>query len=126
MAYAATASRLVVRALILVVVFAATVCSVGSDGRQEWFGFYRAVVTDVFDPIGRGRVRVSIPALGSDLQIWAIVLTPVVGGRLGPGSSTEVGRQVVVGFEAGDPASPFVVGAVADEMVSSPVRLETR
>lgn len=58
-------------------------------------GVQRAVVTDVNDPEGRGRVKVA-PARELGVKpAWATV---------------ETGDEVLIAFDAGDPRSPVVLG----------------
>jgi uncharacterized protein involved in type VI secretion and phage assembly len=81
-------------------------------------GLYPAIVTDIVDPDRLGRIRVRFPWLGEDdgdggpgVQAWATLLTPYADDDQGLLALPEVGTQVVVGFEAGDPRRPYVVGS---------------
>ena len=79
-----------------------------------WFGLYPAIVTDLVDADRLGRVQVSFPWLGDDgatVRAWATLLTPYADDDQGFVALPEVGTQVVVGFEAGDPHRPYVVGS---------------
>ena len=69
-------------------------------------GVYRAVVIDGEDPLDRGRVRIEIPSFPGEGGVWAPMLRQAHSSLLTP----EPGDEVVVAFEAGDPASPFVLG----------------
>ena len=73
-------------------------------GRQH-FGLHRATVVDATDPQQHGRVQVTVPAVSS-APTWAPTLRDV-GGLPG------VGDEVLVGFESGDAARPYVLGVVA-------------
>lgn len=76
-----------------------------SDAHKIW-GVRFAVVEGNEDPVGRGRVQISLPWLGS--SVWALVASP-------PGvtsSKFQAGDQVVVAFESGDPSHPVVLGRV--------------
>jgi uncharacterized protein involved in type VI secretion and phage assembly len=78
------------------------------------FGLYPAIVTDIVDPDRLGRVQVRFPWLGeaeADVRAWATLLTPYAGDDQGFLALPEVDTQVVVGFEAGELARPYVVGA---------------
>lgn len=84
----------------------------GSAGR--YFGLYPALVTDVVDPSSIGRIEVRFPWLGSDgsdVRAWATLITPYADDDQGYEMLPSVGTQVVVAFEAGDLARPYVVGA---------------
>lgn len=84
----------------------------GEGGR--WFGLYPALVSDLVDPDARGRIKVRFPSFGADgaqVSAWATLLTPYADDDQGLQILPEVDSQVVVGFEAGDPARPYIVGA---------------
>jgi len=83
------------------------------DGAR-WYGLYPAIVIDLVDPQSRGRIRVSFPSLGAageGVSAWATLLTPYADDDQGLMVLPEVGSQVVVAFEAGDPTRPYIVGA---------------
>ncbi|MFI8221225.1 VgrG-related protein [Streptomyces sp. NPDC085932] len=76
-------------------------------------GFVCGVVTDVNDPAGGGRVKVVLPWLAPDHETdWAPVVQAAGGRRAGALLLPEVGDQVLLGFELGDPRRPYVVGGV--------------
>lgn len=83
-------------------------------GGRRRFGLYSATVLDVVDPDELGRIRVQPPDLAGDTEggsgVWATLLTPYAADGQGFLFLPEVGSRVVVGFEAGDPRRPFVVG----------------
>jgi hypothetical protein len=73
---------------------------------NRYFGVYRGVVTGGGDPLGQGRVMVAIPSVLAAAPSWAAVAAP-----FGPVSGEpQVGSPVWVMFEAGDLASPVVIG----------------
>jgi uncharacterized protein involved in type VI secretion and phage assembly len=85
-----------------------------ADGPPRHFGLYPALVTAVVDPERLGRVEVSLPWLGpegEEVRAWATLLTPYAEDGQGFMALPSVDTQVVVGFEAGDPRRPYVVGA---------------
>lgn len=81
----------------------------------RWFGLYRATVANPVDPLNQGRVRVAFVAPGSrvrgQVEAWATLLTPDAGDGQGFQTMPDVGAQVMIAFEAGDPNRPCVVGA---------------
>ena len=76
----------------------------------RWFGVYPAVVDDIVDPDGQGRVRVTLPwspdASGAPYQVWARLATLMGGNNRGSWFIPDAGDEVLVGFEGGDPPSP--------------------
>jgi uncharacterized protein involved in type VI secretion and phage assembly len=80
------------------------------------YGVYSALVSDVKDPDGRGRVRVRLhSALDDDRvrnEVWArlvaMMSSSIRGDRLFPA----VDDEVLVAFEAGDARRPYVIGTL--------------
>jgi uncharacterized protein involved in type VI secretion and phage assembly len=83
---------------------------------DRWFGVYPALVTDVRDPDGQGRVRIRLPwspdAGDGAYETWARLATLMAGPGRGTWFVPETGDEVVIGFEAGDPRRPYVLGAL--------------
>lgn len=82
--------------------------------QTRFFGLYPAIVTDIVDPDFLGRIEVSFPWLGDDggeVRAWATLLSPYAEDGQGFEVCPSVDTQVVVGFEAGDPRRPYIVGA---------------
>lgn len=76
-------------------------------------GLVPAIVSDVHDPAGQGRVRLSMPWLaGGYTSGWARVLTAGAGSERGAVLPAEVGDEVLVGFENGDFDHPYVLGGL--------------
>jgi uncharacterized protein involved in type VI secretion and phage assembly len=79
-----------------------------------YFGVYPAFVTDIVDPDSLGRIEVRFPFLGTDgdkdVRAWATLCTPYADAEAGLEILPEVGSQVVVAFEAGNPRRPYIVG----------------
>jgi phage protein D len=76
-------------------------------------GVVCGVVSNIADPEGRGRVQVVLPWLSPVfVSDWA----PVAHAGAGPGTAAvfppEVGDQVLVAFEFGDPRRPYVLGGL--------------
>ncbi|MEZ4469848.1 MAG: phage baseplate assembly protein V [bacterium] len=87
----------------------------GGGGRRIR-GVAVGVVTNISDPQQWGRVKVRLPWLdGPDAAIeshWARVAGWYAGNSRGTMFVPEVGDEVLVAFEGGDPNHPYVLGAV--------------
>jgi uncharacterized protein involved in type VI secretion and phage assembly len=106
--------------------------SVGGAVRSAWaggfgprlYGVHPAVVTDVSDPDGQGRVRIRLPwSPDSDsgaYEAWARLATLMAGAARGTWFVPEVDDEVLVAFESGDPNCPYVVGALWNGQDSPP------
>ena len=95
----------------------------GSLERSRWYGLYPAIVVDLVDSAGRGRIKVRFPGFGSGgeaVTAWATLLSPYADKDQGLEILPEVDSQVVVGFEAGDPTRPYIVGACWNGKASLP------
>ncbi len=79
---------------------------------SKYYGKYRASVVDRDDPLQKGRLRLSIPAvLGDEESGWAMPCFPNGGiSETGIFSVPEVGAHVWAEFEAGDISSPIWAG----------------
>jgi uncharacterized protein involved in type VI secretion and phage assembly len=77
---------------------------------------YTALVVDVRDPDGQGRVKVTLPwaadAAGARYEAWARLATLMGGNKRGSWFVPDTDDEVLVAFEAGDPRRPYVVGAL--------------
>jgi uncharacterized protein involved in type VI secretion and phage assembly len=83
----------------------------GADGR--YYGVVIGVVTDNKDPGGLGRVKARLPWLADGAETdWARVVTPMAGSKRGMYFLPEVDDEVLVAFEHGDPAAPYVLGGL--------------
>jgi uncharacterized protein involved in type VI secretion and phage assembly len=82
----------------------------------RWYGVYPALVTDVKDPDGQGRVKVSLPwspdSDGGSYEAWGRLATLMAGGGRGSWFVPDVDDEVLIGFEGGDPRRPYVLGAL--------------
>lgn len=93
---------------------------------------YPALVTANQDPEQMGRVRVALPWVpdaggisgiekGGQYEAWARLATLSAGSGRGSWFLPEVGDEVLVGFEAGVPSRPVVVGALWNGVDTPPV-----
>jgi uncharacterized protein involved in type VI secretion and phage assembly len=78
--------------------------------RSHYFGKYRGTVSDNNDPTSRGRLKVKVPSVLGDLELWAMPCVPYAGSQVGYYALPEVGTGVWVEFEAGDPSYPVWTG----------------
>jgi len=70
-------------------------------------------VTNTDDPLGLGRVKVRVPTLSTeDESAWARLVAPGAGTKRGLQCIPEVQDEVLVGYEHGDPARPYVLGGL--------------
>ena len=78
-------------------------------------------VTNTDDPLKLGRAKVRLPALSSeDESWWARVVAPGAGPERGIQWLPEVGDEVVVGFEQGDPTRPYLLGGLWNDADAAP------
>ena len=91
-------------------------------GSPDWASsLVLGIVTNNNDPDGMGRVRVKFPALDEKLEgWWARVVTLNAGSERGIYMLPEVGDEVVVAFEHGDPRRPLVLGGVFNGKAKPP------
>ncbi len=99
----------------------------GHGGRL--YGVYTAIVTDVQDPDGMGRVRVRLPWTtdqdGDPYEVWARVATLMAGADRGTWFIPEEDDEVLVAFEAGEPRRPIVVGALWNGVDAPPETMQS-
>jgi uncharacterized protein involved in type VI secretion and phage assembly len=81
-----------------------------------FYGVYPALVVDLGDPDGQGRVKVRLPwspdADGDAYEVWARIATLMAGNNRGTWYIPDVDDEVLVAFEGGNPRRPYVVGAL--------------
>jgi uncharacterized protein involved in type VI secretion and phage assembly len=80
------------------------------------FGVYPALVSNIVDPDGHGRVEVTLPGSSTSgaksERMWARVATLMAGPKSGTWFVPSVNDEVLVCFEGGDPRRPYVVGSL--------------
>ncbi len=74
-------------------------------------GVTLGIVTDVMDPLGKGRVRVRLPILTGNDSLWALTCIPF-GSTVA--ARPKVSDTVVVAFEHGSFDRPIVLGKVSN------------
>lgn len=86
----------------------------GLGGR--WYGVFPALVSDINDPDGQGRVKVTLPwspdTGGGRYEAWARLATFMGGNNRGSWFIPDVGDEVLITFEAGDTRRPYVIGGL--------------
>jgi len=86
----------------------------GYGGR--FYGVYSALVTEITDPDGQGRVRVKLPwSPGNDgdvYNVWARLATSMAGNNRGSWFIPDVDDEVLISFESGDTRRPYVIGCL--------------
>jgi uncharacterized protein involved in type VI secretion and phage assembly len=86
----------------------------GLGGR--WYGVYPALVSDIKDPDGRGRVKITLPwspdTKGEHYEAWARIATLMGGNKRGSWFIPDVNEEVLITFEGGDPRHPYVIGGL--------------
>lgn len=83
----------------------------GDAGAGGISGVTVALVTDNRDPAGHGRVKVA-RATAPEGELWARLAMPMAGAGRGTYFVPEVGDEVLLAFEQGHPARPYIVGAL--------------
>ena len=82
--------------------------------RQLLFGLTTAEVVDNVDPLALGRIKIRLKdsAPGRpQLELFARYVTPFAGNGRGIAFLPEIGDEVIVAFEEGDPEHPYIIGA---------------
>lgn len=96
--------------------------------RKRFYGVYPALVTDIADPDQQGRVKIRLPwSPDSDggYDVWARLALLMAGHNRGTWFIPDVGDEVLVTFEAGDPRHPYVIGALWNGQDAPPERMDS-
>jgi len=75
-----------------------------------FYGKYRGKVVNNDDPLHRGRIMPSVPAVLDGDLTWAEPCTPYAGSKRGWYTIPPIGANVWIEFEAGDPNKPIWSG----------------
>ncbi len=86
----------------------------GYGGR--FYGVYSALVRDINDPDGQGRVRIELPwspdSGDASYEAWARLATLMAGADRGTWFIPDVGDEVLAVFESGDTRRPYIIGGL--------------
>jgi uncharacterized protein involved in type VI secretion and phage assembly len=100
----------------------------GWGGR--WYGCHVAVVTDLVDPDGQGRIKLTLPwssdGKGERYDAWARVATLFAGNNRGSWFMPDVDDEVLVIFEGGDVRRPCVIGGLWNGTDAPPESADAR
>lgn len=88
--------------------------------KQRENGILIGTVIDLDDPEKLGRVRARMPQFDDQLTDWARLVTPMAGKGRGLFLRPEVGDEVLIAFENGDPRRPYVLGALWSKVDTPP------
>ncbi len=98
----------------------------GLGGR--WYGCYPALVSDIKDPDGQGRVKITLPWApdtgGDQYEAWARLATMMGGNNRGSWLVPDVNDEVLIVFEGGDTRRPYVVGGLWNGSDSPPESMD--
>ncbi|HEU0295579.1 MAG TPA: phage baseplate assembly protein V [Anaerolineales bacterium] len=82
----------------------------------HWYGVFPALVVDIKDPDGQGRVKIMLPwspdTGGARYEAWARLAVFMAGNQRGGWFIPDVNDEVLVAFEGGDARRPYVIGAL--------------
>ena len=105
-----------------------TVLLEATRATARWYGVYPALVTDLRDPDGLGRVKVKLPwspdSDGGAYEAWARLATLMGGKNRGTWFVPDKDDEVLLGFEGGDPRRPYVVGGLWNGTDSPPESMD--
>lgn len=89
---------------------------------RRFFGVYSGKVVSNADPLKLGRIKVSLPWVAPGYETaWARPATPMSGAEFGVWFLPEVGDEVLLAFDGGDPGRPIVIGGLWNQQHRPPV-----
>jgi uncharacterized protein involved in type VI secretion and phage assembly len=101
---------------------------VARGAATRWFGVYPALVSDIKDPDSQGRVKITLPwspdSGSAKYETWARLATMMAGDNRGSWFVPDVNDEVLVAFEGGDPARPYVIGALWNGSDKPPAQMD--
>ena len=101
----------------------------GASQPGRWYGVYPALVTDIVDPEGQGRVRVRLPwspdGEGEGYEAWARLASLMAGPDRGTWLIPDPDDEVLVAFEAGDPRRPYAIGGLWNGRDAPPEQMDS-
>jgi cytoskeletal protein CcmA (bactofilin family) len=92
-----------------------------TDAVRRYYGKYRGVVLDNFDPMMLGRIMPEVPSVPGMLLNWALPCFPYGGPRVGFFAIPPIGATVWIEFEGGDPNYPIWSGCYWEDPLEVPV-----
>jgi phage baseplate assembly protein gpV len=93
-----------------------------ADRNDRFYGVVVGQVLNVLDPLFLGRVQVRLPFIDdADLAPWARVAVPMAGITHGNYFIPNMGDEVLVAFEHGDPNAPYVIGSLWNATAPPPL-----
>src|SRR4029453_11258954 len=94
-----------------------------------WEGVYPAIVWDINKSESLDRVKVTLPWApdngGSRYDSWARIATLMAGNNRGTWFIPDVGDEVLVAFELGDPRRPYVLGGLWNGQDAPPESMDS-
>jgi phage baseplate assembly protein gpV len=92
------------------------------DGAKNYYGVTVGRVINMLDPLAIGRLQVQMPFIDSlDLAPWARVCVPMAGMLSGAYYIPNIGDEVLVAFEHGDPKAPYILGSLWNAIERPPL-----
>jgi uncharacterized protein involved in type VI secretion and phage assembly len=95
--------------------------------RHRLFGVYPALVTDIVDPEGQGRIKVELPWAPDDdggFEVWARCAVPMAGNNRGTWLMPDPQDEVLVAFQGGDPRLPVIIGGLWNGQDAPPEQMD--
>lgn len=88
--------------------------------KQRENGILIGTVVDLKDPEKLGRVRARLVQYDDEQSCWARLVSPMAGKERGLFLRPEVGDEVLIAFENGDPRRAYILGALWSKVDTPP------